>query len=29
MLGQNKSNPTSLLKAIQFLDKNWFTPRKV
>ena len=22
MLGQNKSNPTSLLKAIQFLDKN-------
>ena len=22
MLGKNKSNPTSLLKAIQFLDKN-------
>ena len=22
MLGKNKSNPTSLLKAIKFLDKN-------
>jgi len=29
MLGMNKSNPTSLLKAIQFLDKSWLKLRKV
>jgi predicted ATP-dependent endonuclease of OLD family len=29
MLGKNKSNPTSLLKAIQFLDKNWLKLKKV
>ncbi len=29
MLGKNKSSPTSLLKAIEFLDKNWLTLRKV
>jgi hypothetical protein len=29
MLGMNKSNPTSLLRSIQFLDKNWLSPKKV
>jgi len=29
MLGKNKSNSTSLLKAIQFLDKNWLKLKKV
>ena len=29
MLGKNKSNPTSLLKAIEFLDKNWLLLKKV
>ena len=29
MAGKNKSNPTSLLKAIQFLDKNWSRLKKV
>ena len=29
MLGMNKSNPTSLLKSIQFLDQNWLMPKKV
>ena len=29
MLGKNRSNPTSLLKAIQFLDKSWLTLKKV
>ena len=28
MLGKNKSNPTSLLKAIKFLDKNWLRLKK-
>ena len=29
MLGKNKSNPLSLIKAITFLDKNWLEPKKV
>ena len=29
MLGKNLSNPLSLLKAIQFLDKNWLKLKKV
>jgi hypothetical protein len=29
MLGKNKSNPTSLLEAIKFLDKNWLLLKKV
>ncbi len=28
MLGKNKSNPLSLIKAISFLDKNWLKQRK-
>ena len=29
MLGMNISNPLSLIKAIQFLDKHWLCQRKV
>jgi hypothetical protein len=29
MLGKNKSNPLSLIKAIEFLDKNWLELKKV
>ena len=29
MLGKNLSNPLSLVKAIQFLDKNWLKQKKV
>ena len=29
MLGKNLSNPLSLLKAIQFQDKNWSEQKKV
>ena len=29
MLGKNKSNPLSLIKAISFLDKNWLEQKKV
>ena len=29
MLGKNKSNSLSLLKAIKFLDKNWLNQKKV
>jgi hypothetical protein len=29
MLGMNKSNPTSLLRSIQFLDQNWLSLKKV
>ena len=29
MLGKNKSNPLSLIKAITFLDKNWLKLKKV
>ena len=29
MLGMNKSNPTSLLRSIQFLDQNWLLLKKV
>jgi hypothetical protein len=29
MLGKNLSNPLSLLKAIQFQDKNWSGQKKV
>ena len=29
MLGKNLSSPLSLIKAIQFLDKNWSNPKKV
>ena len=29
MLGQNKSNPLSLVRAIEFLEKNWLTQKKV
>ena len=29
MLGKNKSNPLSLIKAISFLDKNWLKQKKV
>ena len=29
MLGKNKSNPLSLIKAITFLDKNWLKQKKV
>jgi hypothetical protein len=29
MLGKNKSNPISLIKAINFLDKNWLGQKKV
>ena len=29
MLGQNKSNPLSLVRAIEFLEKNWLKQKKV
>jgi hypothetical protein len=29
MMGMNISNPLSLIKAIQFLDKRWLSQRKV
>ena len=29
MLGKNKSNPLSLIRAISFLDKNWLKQKKV
>ena len=29
MLGKNSSNPLSLVKAIEFLDKNWLLQKKV
>ena len=29
MLGKNLSNPLSLIRAIEFLDKNWLKQRKV
>ena len=29
MLGQNKSNPLSLIRAIEFLEKNWLKQKKV
>ena len=29
MLGQNKSNPLSLIRAIEFLDKYWLKQKKV
>ena len=29
MLGKNISNPTSLINAITFLDKNWLKQKKV
>ena len=29
MLGKNISNPLSLIRAIQFLEKNWLKPKKV
>ena len=29
MIGKNKSNPLSLIKAITFLDKNWLKQKKV
>jgi hypothetical protein len=29
MIGKNKSNPLSLVKAITFLDRNWLRLRKV
>jgi hypothetical protein len=28
MLGQNKSNPLSLIRAIEFLGKNWLKQKK-
>ena len=29
MVGQNKSNPLSLVQALKFLDKNWLKLKKV
>ena len=29
MMGKNLSNPLSLIKAINFLDKNWLKQKKV
>jgi hypothetical protein len=29
MLGKNASNPLSLIRAIEFLDKNWLKLKKV
>jgi hypothetical protein len=29
MLGKNKSNPLSLIKAITFLDQTWLKQKKV
>ena len=29
MLGKNLSNPLSLIKAIEFMDKNWLKLKKV
>ena len=29
MIGKNKSNPLSLIRAINFLDKNWLEQKKV
>jgi hypothetical protein len=28
MLGKNISNPLSLIRAIEFLDKNWLKQKK-
>ena len=29
MLGKNLSNPLSLIKAVEFMDKNWLKLKKV
>jgi hypothetical protein len=29
MLGRNLSNPLSLIRAIEFMDKNWLEQKKV
>ena len=28
MIGKNKSNPLSLIRALKFLDKNWLKQKK-